>query len=122
MCDVSLQEKCAQYWPTQEGDEMQFRDTSFVVRLLSEDVKSYYTTRLLELQNTNVSPGESPGVIKIKPLCPTVLTSLCVCVFSRRGRRERSTIFITPRGPTLVSQNPQRLSSTSCSRCVSRGP
>ncbi|KAL7829207.1 hypothetical protein AOLI_G00300920 [Acnodon oligacanthus] len=46
-------EKCAQYWPTQEEHEMSFRDTRFVVRLLSEDVKSYYTTRLLELQNAN---------------------------------------------------------------------
>ncbi|XP_036421799.1 tyrosine-protein phosphatase non-receptor type 2 isoform X1 [Colossoma macropomum] len=46
-------EKCAQYWPTQEELEMSFRDTRFVVRLLSEDVKSYYTTRLLELQNAN---------------------------------------------------------------------
>ncbi|XP_066530497.1 tyrosine-protein phosphatase non-receptor type 2 [Hoplias malabaricus] len=46
-------EKCAQYWPTQEEHEMSFRDTRFIVRLLSEDVKSYYTTRLLELQNAN---------------------------------------------------------------------
>ncbi|XP_072531763.1 tyrosine-protein phosphatase non-receptor type 2 [Salminus brasiliensis] len=45
-------EKCAQYWPTQE-EQMSFRDTRFVVRLLSEDVKSYYTIRLLELQNAN---------------------------------------------------------------------
>ncbi|KAI5091082.1 tyrosine-protein phosphatase non-receptor type 2 [Silurus meridionalis] len=49
-------EKCAQYWPTQEEREMAFRDTRFMVRLLSEDVKSYYTTRLLELQN--VQTGE----------------------------------------------------------------
>ncbi|XP_062865385.1 tyrosine-protein phosphatase non-receptor type 2 isoform X2 [Trichomycterus rosablanca] len=46
-------EKCAQYWPTQEEGEMAFRDTRFVVRLLSQDVKSYYTTRVLELQNAN---------------------------------------------------------------------
>ncbi|XP_053468921.1 tyrosine-protein phosphatase non-receptor type 2 isoform X2 [Ictalurus furcatus] len=46
-------EKCAQYWPTQEEHEMAFLDTRFVVKLLSEDVKSYYTTRLLELQNAN---------------------------------------------------------------------
>lgn len=45
-------EKCAQYWPTAEEKEMTFQDTGFMVRLLSEDVKSYYTTRLLELQNT----------------------------------------------------------------------
>lgn len=45
-------EKCAQYWPTQE-EQMSFRDTRFVVRLLSEDIKSYYTIRQLELQNAN---------------------------------------------------------------------
>ncbi len=50
-----LQEKCAQYWPTQEERELSFRDTRFVVTLVSEDVKSYYTTRVLELQNANVS-------------------------------------------------------------------
>ncbi|XP_036395005.1 tyrosine-protein phosphatase non-receptor type 2-like [Megalops cyprinoides] len=46
-------EKCAQYWPTQEEGEMSFRDTRFIVTLLSEDVKSYYTTRVLQLQNTD---------------------------------------------------------------------
>ncbi|XP_028819936.1 tyrosine-protein phosphatase non-receptor type 2 isoform X2 [Denticeps clupeoides] len=46
-------EKCAQYWPTQDEHEMSFRDTRFIVTLLSEDVKSYYTTRLLELKNAN---------------------------------------------------------------------
>lgn len=33
---------------------MAFRDTRFLVTLLSEDVKSYYTTRALELQNMSV--------------------------------------------------------------------
>lgn len=33
---------------------MSFRDTRFLVTLLSEDTKSYYTTRVLELQNINV--------------------------------------------------------------------
>uniref|UniRef100_A0A1A7YSP8 Tyrosine-protein phosphatase non-receptor type n=1 Tax=Iconisemion striatum TaxID=60296 RepID=A0A1A7YSP8_9TELE len=46
-------EKCAQYWPTAEEREMAFRDTRFLVTLLSEDTKSYYTTRILELQNLN---------------------------------------------------------------------
>ncbi|KAF7668380.1 hypothetical protein LDENG_00017870 [Lucifuga dentata] len=46
-------EKCAQYWPTVEEREMSFRDTRFLVTLLSEDTKSYYTTRVLELQNMN---------------------------------------------------------------------
>ncbi|XP_031152075.1 tyrosine-protein phosphatase non-receptor type 2 isoform X2 [Sander lucioperca] len=49
-------EKCAQYWPTAEEREMAFRDTRFLVKLLSEDTKSYYTTRVLELQN--LSTGE----------------------------------------------------------------
>ncbi|XP_041664888.1 tyrosine-protein phosphatase non-receptor type 2 [Cheilinus undulatus] len=49
-------EKCAQYWPTAEEREMTFRDTRFLVTLLSEDTKSYYTTRVLELQN--LSTGE----------------------------------------------------------------
>ncbi|XP_051926155.1 tyrosine-protein phosphatase non-receptor type 2 [Hippocampus zosterae] len=49
-------EKCAQYWPVAEEREMAFRDTRFLVTLLSEDVKSYYTTRALELHN--MSTGE----------------------------------------------------------------
>ncbi|CAG5885086.1 tyrosine-protein phosphatase non-receptor type 2 isoform 1-T2 [Menidia menidia] len=46
-------EKCAQYWPTADEREMAFRDTRLLVRLSSEDTKSYYTTRVLELQNIN---------------------------------------------------------------------
>ena len=34
---------------------MSFTDTGFVVRLLSEEDQSYYTIRVLELQNTMVS-------------------------------------------------------------------
>lgn len=34
---------------------MSFTDTGFVVRLLSEEDQSYFTIRLLELQNTKVS-------------------------------------------------------------------
>lgn len=45
-------EKCAQYWPTTEEQQMSFTDTGFVVRLLSEEDQSYYTIRVLELQNT----------------------------------------------------------------------
>ncbi|ERE86151.1 NAD(P) transhydrogenase [Cricetulus griseus] len=44
--------KCAQYWPT-EDREMLFKETGFSVKLLSEDVKSYYTVHLLQLENTN---------------------------------------------------------------------
>lgn len=61
-----MKEKCAQYWPTQEEREMSFRDTRFVVTLVSEDVKSYYTTRVLELQNASVSA--SSWQLKIKLL------------------------------------------------------
>ncbi|XP_028985223.1 tyrosine-protein phosphatase non-receptor type 2a [Betta splendens] len=45
-------EKCAQYWPTSEEAQMSFTDTGFIVRLLSEEDRSYYTIRVLELQNT----------------------------------------------------------------------
>ncbi|XP_005074692.1 tyrosine-protein phosphatase non-receptor type 2 isoform X3 [Mesocricetus auratus] len=44
--------KCAQYWPTDDR-EMLFKETGFNVKLLSEDVKSYYTVHLLQLENTN---------------------------------------------------------------------
>ncbi|KAL4629982.1 tyrosine-protein phosphatase non-receptor type 2-like [Arapaima gigas] len=46
-------EKCAQYWPTQEEHEMTFKDTQFLVTLVSEDIKSYYTIRVLKLRNMN---------------------------------------------------------------------
>ncbi|XP_028835711.1 tyrosine-protein phosphatase non-receptor type 2-like [Denticeps clupeoides] len=48
-------EKCAQYWPTKEEKEMFFKDTEFSVTLMSEDVKSYYTIRVLQLHNTKTS-------------------------------------------------------------------
>ncbi|XP_063088083.1 tyrosine-protein phosphatase non-receptor type 2 isoform X2 [Cavia porcellus] len=44
--------KCAQYWPT-DDQEMVFKETGFRVKLLSEDVKSYYTVHLLQLENIN---------------------------------------------------------------------
>ncbi|XP_058878557.1 tyrosine-protein phosphatase non-receptor type 2 isoform X2 [Acipenser ruthenus] len=50
-------EKCAQYWPTSKDHEMIFSDTGFHVTLLSEDVKSYYTVRVLGLEN--MSTGET---------------------------------------------------------------
>ncbi|NXF40519.1 PTN2 phosphatase, partial [Nyctibius bracteatus] len=49
--------KCAQYWPTKEEEVMTFSETGFRVRLVSEDVKSYYTVHLLQLENMN--SGES---------------------------------------------------------------
>ncbi|XP_007250508.2 tyrosine-protein phosphatase non-receptor type 2a [Astyanax mexicanus] len=45
-------EKCAQYWPSNEERQMDFSDTGFVVTLVSEDDKSYYTIRVLKLQNS----------------------------------------------------------------------
>ncbi|XP_063153128.1 tyrosine-protein phosphatase non-receptor type 1 [Candoia aspera] len=43
--------KCAQYWPQKEEKEMFFEDTNFTLTLISEDIKSYYTVRQLELKN-----------------------------------------------------------------------
>ncbi|KAL2103224.1 hypothetical protein ACEWY4_000092 [Coilia grayii] len=42
--------KCAQYWPLEEREAV-FEDTHFKLTLVSEDIKSYYTVRQLELQN-----------------------------------------------------------------------
>lgn len=47
--------KCAQYWPQKEEKEMVFDDTNLKLTLISEDVKSYYTVRQLELENLAVS-------------------------------------------------------------------
>ncbi|XP_020841236.1 tyrosine-protein phosphatase non-receptor type 2 isoform X1 [Phascolarctos cinereus] len=49
--------KCAQYWPTKEDQVMLFEETGFCVRLVSEDVKSYYTVHLLKLEN--IHSGET---------------------------------------------------------------
>lgn len=43
--------KCAQYWPPREEKEAIFEDTNFKLTLVSEDIKSYYTVRQLELKN-----------------------------------------------------------------------
>ncbi|MBV94733.1 Tyrosine-protein phosphatase non-receptor type 1, partial [Eschrichtius robustus] len=43
--------KCAQYWPQKEEEEMTFEDTNLKLTLISEDIKSYYTVRQLELEN-----------------------------------------------------------------------
>lgn len=44
-------EKCAQYWPSEEERQMYLSDTGFEVTLVSDDVKSDYTIRELELKN-----------------------------------------------------------------------
>ncbi|KAK7929109.1 hypothetical protein WMY93_005504 [Mugilogobius chulae] len=43
--------KCAQYWPQKEEKDAVFEDTNFKVTFISEDIKSYYTVRQLELEN-----------------------------------------------------------------------
>ena len=47
--------KCAQYWPNREEKDAIFKDTNFKLTHVSEDVKSYYTVRQLELENLSVS-------------------------------------------------------------------
>ncbi|KAM9058184.1 tyrosine-protein phosphatase non-receptor type 1 isoform 2-T4 [Megaptera novaeangliae] len=48
---ILTQLKCAQYWPQKEEEEMIFEDTNLKLTLISEDIKSYYTVRQLELEN-----------------------------------------------------------------------
>ncbi|XP_049611042.1 tyrosine-protein phosphatase non-receptor type 1 [Syngnathus scovelli] len=43
--------KCAQYWPHREERDALFEDTNFKLTFVSEDIKSYYTVRHLELEN-----------------------------------------------------------------------
>ena len=45
---------------------MSYRDTRFLVTLVSEDIKSYYTTRVLELEHADVRPSiiEQKGSLK----------------------------------------------------------
>ncbi|KAJ8391310.1 hypothetical protein AAFF_G00090970 [Aldrovandia affinis] len=43
--------KCAQYWPPREERVATFDDTNFKLTFISEDIKSYYTVRQLELEN-----------------------------------------------------------------------
>ncbi|XP_037333998.2 tyrosine-protein phosphatase non-receptor type 1 [Pungitius pungitius] len=43
--------KCAQYWPASEEQDAVFEDANFKLTLISEDIKSYYTVRQLELEN-----------------------------------------------------------------------
>ncbi|XP_008275986.1 tyrosine-protein phosphatase non-receptor type 1 [Stegastes partitus] len=43
--------KCAQYWPHREEKDAIFQDTNFKLTFVSEDIKSYYTVRQLELEN-----------------------------------------------------------------------
>ncbi|KAM4706114.1 tyrosine-protein phosphatase non-receptor type 2 isoform 2-T2 [Rhinophrynus dorsalis] len=47
--------KCAQYWPTPEAEVLLFKESGLCVKLLSEDNKSYYTVRVLELKDINTA-------------------------------------------------------------------
>lgn len=47
--------KCAQYWPMKKDKGMTFMDTGFHVTLLSEDTKSCYTVRALEVESMNTA-------------------------------------------------------------------
>ncbi|XP_007487806.1 tyrosine-protein phosphatase non-receptor type 2 isoform X5 [Monodelphis domestica] len=58
--------KCAQYWPTKEDKVMVFEETGFCVRLVSEDVKSYYTVHLLKLENLHMEKRDDPFSVNIK--------------------------------------------------------
>lgn len=57
--------KCAQYWPRKEDKEMFFEDTNLKLTLISEDIKSYYTVRQLELENLTVSTRSHPVPVPV---------------------------------------------------------
>ncbi|KAG6938647.1 protein tyrosine phosphatase, non-receptor type 1, partial [Chelydra serpentina] len=58
--------KCAQYWPQKEEKEMLFEDTNLKLTLISEDIKSYYTVRQLELENLTMDKRKDPSSVDIK--------------------------------------------------------
>ncbi|XP_064429409.1 tyrosine-protein phosphatase non-receptor type 1 isoform X3 [Mirounga angustirostris] len=58
--------KCAQYWPQKEEKEMIFEDTNLKLTLISEDIKSYYTVRQLELENLTMDKRKDPSSVDIK--------------------------------------------------------
>lgn len=64
LCPVHLKVKCAQYWPHREEKDAVFEDTNFKLTLVSEDIKSYYTVRQLELENLSVSIWSPKAVCK----------------------------------------------------------
>ncbi|KAE8598295.1 hypothetical protein XENTR_v10016789 [Xenopus tropicalis] len=52
--------KCAQYWPTPEEEALFYKETGLCVKLVSEDIKSYYTVRVLQLQD--IKTGEARDI------------------------------------------------------------
>lgn len=93
---MNLQVKCAQYWPQREERDRVFKDTNLKLTLVSEDVKSYYTVRQLELENLSVSVwmmllGEEPhqlqssrGAAALAPSSPCSNVNVCLCSADRR--------------------------------------
>ncbi|KAG2467306.1 PTN1 phosphatase, partial [Polypterus senegalus] len=61
-------EKCAQYWPTKDDQEMYFSDTGFHLKLISEDVKSYFTVRELQLEDIKMDKRKDPSSVDIKKI------------------------------------------------------
>uniref|UniRef100_A0A3P8X5W9 protein-tyrosine-phosphatase n=1 Tax=Cynoglossus semilaevis TaxID=244447 RepID=A0A3P8X5W9_CYNSE len=55
--------KCAQYWPHREEGDATFEDTNFKLTLVSEDIKSYYTVRQLELENLSLQTQETREIL-----------------------------------------------------------
>ncbi|XP_078092595.1 tyrosine-protein phosphatase non-receptor type 1-like isoform X2 [Mustelus asterias] len=58
--------KCARYWPSKEEVDMIFADTKFKLTLISEDVKSYYTVRQLEVENLAMDKRKDPLSVNVK--------------------------------------------------------
>ncbi|XP_056404190.1 tyrosine-protein phosphatase non-receptor type 1 isoform X2 [Hyla sarda] len=58
--------KCAQYWPKKEDSPMVFDDTNLKLTLVSEDIKSYYTIRVLQLENLSMDRRKDPSSVDIK--------------------------------------------------------
>lgn len=79
-CVCVLQVKCAQYWPQREEREADFEDTNFRLTLISEDVKSYYTVRELELENLLVRHLISSHPVMLLLICQSL--SLIILLFS----------------------------------------
>uniref|UniRef100_F6W698 Tyrosine-protein phosphatase non-receptor type n=1 Tax=Xenopus tropicalis TaxID=8364 RepID=F6W698_XENTR len=57
---ILTQVKCAQYWPTPEEEALFYKETGLCVKLVSEDIKSYYTVRVLQLQD--IKTGEARDI------------------------------------------------------------
>lgn len=97
-----LQVKCAQYWPQREEREADFEDTNFRLTLISEDVKSYYTVRELELENLLVRHFISSHPVMLLLICQSL--SLIILLFSTEILCSASSVIFLPFGQILVSR------------------